>query len=510
MRKITLEIDSPDGIRTVEVSDEISIGRTELADLVIGDPGLSRVNTTIFRDGEEVLVVDEGSSNGTFLNGERISGEPKLLFDRDELKLGLETYVRVEIEADPYAVREDREEWTSSDEDAENETPAPAPTASPPKPRQPAKKSTGEKEIILYVALGSTFLVAIGAVIVLLFLIRPGSGETSGGNGQRNMDPRAIIPIAVQDPFGGKDQEDIGELVQYFEVQDDINDKDLRDVTGSDKNAPVEENFNVTVEEFKKERAKALEARNAPTGTDPPGLRIPRELRGDGVVKQKAKLREMLSEGYHQPMDYADLAQKRLSGELVELPMATEYWVLEVGSSATDGPFTSFNFTDQIKMPAITAGSNDYAILSQLAANFSGRTYDMNSGADRKEMKQRLLRMFHPRARPILIQLAKDYYAKFNRPLRVTSLSRSMEYQILLNKSNPNSFTVRGRGSLPPHTSGCAFDLARKHMTAEEQNFVMDELARMENQGILDALREGNVNACFHVFVYDDGIAPKI
>lgn len=69
---------------------------------------------------------------------------------------------------------------------------------------------------------------------------------------------------------------------------------------------------------------------------------------------------------------------------------------------------------------------------------------------------------------------------------------------------------VRGAGSLPPHTSGCAFDLARKQMTADEQNFVMAELARMESEGKLDALREGNLNACFHVFIYDDGIAPKM
>ncbi len=26
---------------------------------------------------------------------------------------------------------------------------------------------------------------------------------------------------------------------------------------------------------------------------------------------------------------------------------------------------------------------------------------------------------------------------------------------------------------------------------------------------VLDALREGNLNACFHVFIYDDGVPPK-
>ena len=118
--------------------------------------------------------------------------------------------------------------------------------------------------------------------------------------------------------------------------------------------------------------------------------------------------------------------------------------------------------------------------------------------------------MFNKRAKPILIELAEHYYAKYNRPLRVTSLTRSMDYQIGLNATNANSFKVRDENALPPHTSGCAFDLARKHMPAEEQNFVMQKLADMEHQGRLDALIEYGANACFHVFIYDDKAPPKM
>lgn len=170
----------------------------------------------------------------------------------------------------------------------------------------------------------------------------------------------------------------------------------------------------------------------------------------------------MIAKGYQQPMDFADLAKKRMSGELVELPMATEYWVLEVGGSSNNAPFDSFNFDEDINTPTAQPGSQDYIVLQQLANNFSGEKYDLNNPDHRRQMKIRLLRMFHPRARPILERLAKAYYAKFQKPLRITSLSRSMQYQMSLNKSNPNSFKVRGKGSLPPHTSGCAFDLARK------------------------------------------------
>ena len=142
-----------------------------------------------------------------------------------------------------------------------------------------------------------------------------------------------------------------------------------------------------------------------------------------------------------------------------------------------------------------------------LAAKFG---VSLDNPTDRKEIRRRLLRMFNQRAKPILQELADAYYQKFNRPLRVTSLTRSIDYQISLNKTNANSFPVRGEGSLPPHTSGCAFDLARKHMDVDEQNFVMAKLAEMERAGKLDGLIEYGVNACFHVFIYDDGIAPKM
>jgi hypothetical protein len=190
------------------------------------------------------------------------------------------------------------------------------------------------------------------------------------------------------------------------------------------------------------------------------------------------------------------------------MPMATKSFYLDVGGSASDAPFTQFAF--QTGNSEIAAGSPKFQILSQLASNFSGTKYDLGNPADRKQMRMRLLRMFNKRAKPILQELADAYFGKFGRPLRVTSLTRSMDYQIGLNASNPNSFKVRGEGSLPPHTSGCAFDLARKHMTAEEQNFVMQKLAQMESTNKLDALIEYGVNACFHIFIYFDGNPPKM
>ncbi|MEJ7698394.1 MAG: DUF5715 family protein [Pyrinomonadaceae bacterium] len=113
-------------------------------------------------------------------------------------------------------------------------------------------------------------------------------------------------------------------------------------------------------------------------------------------------------------------------------------------------------------------------------------------------MKRRLLRMFHPAAKAILEEIAESYRQKFNRPLLITSLTRSLEYQFGLTKVTNNAF----RGATPPHTTGCTFDLAYRHMTAEEQNFVMAKIANLESRGLVDALREVGSTPCFHIFVY--------
>lgn len=512
MDKVSIQINSGYENKTVELGEELSIGRTDRADIVLADVGLSRVNTTIFRDGDEVLVVDEGSSNGTFLNGKKLGTKPQILFDSDELSLGRETRIKVAIGKDSGSLGGDGVEESFEDQKVIRDSAAP-PTVQRYKPNIDTGDSVDREgmPMVLIVAAGSTFLIIffalIGILVVNYFEI---DSSRSGTKKTQQTIPNAVIPIRVIDPLGGQKQEELNELAQYWEVQDDVKTEDLADIKSSTNTASKLENFNVSVAYFNAQRAIALAKRNAPTGNDPPGTKVPRELFGDGVIKQKAKIREMKREGYQLPMDFADLSVKRNAGELVELPMATEYWVLEVGGSSTKGEFTSFNFDDHIKAPITPPGSNDYNILAQLAANFSGTQYSMLNPDHRKQMKIRLLRMFHPSARPILEELAKAYHAKFRRPLRVTSLSRSMQYQIALNKFNPNSFRVRGKGSLPPHTSGCAFDLARKHMTAEEQNFMMAKLADMERRGILDALREGNLNACFHVFIYNDGTPPKM
>ena len=499
--KVTLHIEGPGETRSVEVTDELTVGRTPQAGLVLNDEGLSRVNTTIFIDGDEVLAADEGSTNGTFKNGERISGQPVVLRSGDRLTLGTHTTIRVDIDDGRAAAPplEDERPGYASGLPIPQTAPIQAVSAIPHERRKPPW--------IMIAAGGMTVLIVVFAGLALL--LASGTGG-SGPDPVKTPPPNAgmRIPVRVIDPLGGEDEDDLDDLIASWETaEEEINAQNVADITVGATDSEEAE-LNVTAAFLADRQRKALEDRPGEKGIRPAGLEVPKELFGDGVIKQKAKLREMKAAGYHQPLDFADLADKRLNRELLEMPMATQSFYLDVGGSASDGPFRSFSFNEQ---PAdILVGSPKYGILSRLAGNFAGHKYDLNNPADRKQMRMRLLRMFNPNAKPILKELADAYFQQFNRPLRVTSLTRSMDYQILLNAGNANSFKVRDEHSLPPHTSGCAFDLARKHMPAEEQNFVMQKLAEMEQQGRLDALIEYGANACFSVFIYYDLATPKI
>jgi FHA domain len=67
---------------------ELILGREQAsADLVIPDPGVSRRHARILPQNGAIVVEDLGSSNGTYVNGERISG-PVQLDAGDEVQLG--------------------------------------------------------------------------------------------------------------------------------------------------------------------------------------------------------------------------------------------------------------------------------------------------------------------------------------------------------------------------------------------------------------------------------------
>jgi serine phosphatase RsbU (regulator of sigma subunit) len=57
---------------------KLTIGRSSRNDICIGDPFASRLHAEIRREGDHILLVDNGSANGTFLNGQRVTGAIRL------------------------------------------------------------------------------------------------------------------------------------------------------------------------------------------------------------------------------------------------------------------------------------------------------------------------------------------------------------------------------------------------------------------------------------------------
>src|SRR5438132_14383531 len=72
---------------------ETLIGRGSQADIHVVDDGISRRHAMIVHKGDRISVQDLGSTNGTFCNGERVSGE-MALSDGDKIQVGSTTILK--------------------------------------------------------------------------------------------------------------------------------------------------------------------------------------------------------------------------------------------------------------------------------------------------------------------------------------------------------------------------------------------------------------------------------
>lgn len=89
------------------IKSEIIVGRDDGVDIPIPAPAVSRRHIRLMMEGEGYVIEDLGSSNGTFLNGERLR-ERKALKSGDEIRLGQAitlVYKAPVTESDKTAVR---------------------------------------------------------------------------------------------------------------------------------------------------------------------------------------------------------------------------------------------------------------------------------------------------------------------------------------------------------------------------------------------------------------------
>ncbi len=81
----------------VIVNERTSFGRGSETDYHFDDEGLSRLHATIYRVGDRIWIVDENSTNGTSVNGEKVSGSGTPLSNGDAVKIGNHTTLNVRV-----------------------------------------------------------------------------------------------------------------------------------------------------------------------------------------------------------------------------------------------------------------------------------------------------------------------------------------------------------------------------------------------------------------------------
>ena len=113
--KLIIEQGPTPGQEIELAKDEFVIGRIEGNDLVIAEPSVSRRHARLLRQGEQVLLEDLGSSNGTFVNGQRLSA-PFPLKSGDIFTLGQAT--RLKFQAPPPPIMEHQARTMVSDRPA--------------------------------------------------------------------------------------------------------------------------------------------------------------------------------------------------------------------------------------------------------------------------------------------------------------------------------------------------------------------------------------------------------
>ena len=104
---------------TIDIDKSLSIGRSDSNDLVLATSQISRQHAKINRIGEQLYVQDLGSSNGTFINGERIGTDAHALQATDELAFADLVFLVVNAPVDAL----DGDSFLNSLQDIESFTP---------------------------------------------------------------------------------------------------------------------------------------------------------------------------------------------------------------------------------------------------------------------------------------------------------------------------------------------------------------------------------------------------
>ncbi len=142
--KLIIESGPTAGTEFLLEKDDLTLGRDVNNDIMVNDPEVSRKHARLIKQGESYFFEDLGSTNGTFIAGERLS-KPVLLVPNTRITIGERVQLRFVVEgfdASETIVAPRRSEFpvqTPPMAPAAPVTPPPAqPVYTPPVPPAPA------------------------------------------------------------------------------------------------------------------------------------------------------------------------------------------------------------------------------------------------------------------------------------------------------------------------------------------------------------------------------------
>lgn len=178
--------------------DEFTIGRHSSCDLTYTDSRLSREHLRIDKEDGEFVVSDPGSSNGTTINGTKIT-LPVALKDGDVLDLGGGLEIKIEFEAENNeASKPSSDAAQAADPTSASEIPAPVSSVQPSVPVAQPEPAGGIPTAFFFIApMLAVFVLAIVVGAVVLFgggdktVVNTGDdiGQTSGNDDEDTENP---------------------------------------------------------------------------------------------------------------------------------------------------------------------------------------------------------------------------------------------------------------------------------------------------------------------------------
>ncbi|MFW6063801.1 MAG: FHA domain-containing protein, partial [Chloroflexota bacterium] len=100
---LTVRRGPDEGQQFTVADDNITIGRDPIVDIVLNDPEVSRQHARLTRVDDGYQIQDLGSTNGTFVDGKRLAGDPVALTPGMVITMGSNVTLVYRAAADPMA-----------------------------------------------------------------------------------------------------------------------------------------------------------------------------------------------------------------------------------------------------------------------------------------------------------------------------------------------------------------------------------------------------------------------